>query len=84
MGVNEFPGFCVRIAQLAVIVDATREEVVDETLLGLFELGDEPFRRADRLVRRFQDVHNPGLLVHTWKRDQGPRESPTGQFHLIR
>ena len=52
----------MRVAKLTGFVDATGEEVVEEALLGLFELGDQPLRRPDRLVRRIQDLRNALLL----------------------
>ena len=35
---------------------------MEDALFDLFELGNEPLRRPDRLVRRIQDRHDPALL----------------------
>ena len=53
---------CRRITEATRFVDAAGEEVLEEALLGLFELGDEPLGRPDRLVQRIQDLRNPPLL----------------------
>src|SRR6266566_1665755 len=50
------------VAEVAEFVDAAGEEVVEQALLGLFELGDEPLRRPDSLIHRIQDLGNPPLL----------------------
>ena len=63
----------IRVSEVARFVDAAGEEVVKQTLLRLFELGNEPLRRSDRLIGRIQDLDDPPLFAN-WRQVDGIRK----------
>jgi hypothetical protein len=50
------------VSKTTSLVDASGEEVMEEALLGLFELGDEPLGRPNRLICRVQDLRDYTLF----------------------
>src|SRR5258708_40112206 len=55
------------IAQRAVVVDAPGEEVIEQALLNLLQLGDDLFGLADGVVDAVEDRGDLALLGEGWK-----------------
>jgi len=51
-----------RVSKLAAIVNPEREEVMQEPLVDVLQLGYEVLGPADRLVDRVQDLGNTALF----------------------
>ena len=66
------------VAQLAVVVDAASEQVVEQALLHLLQLGDDGFGLADGLVEGVEDLGDLALLGEGRKleRADASRELP--------
>lgn len=58
------------VPDAAALIYAAREEIAEESLLGLFELGDETLRRVDFLIRRIKDRGDLSLFIQRRNRDQ--------------
>src|SRR6266536_76415 len=69
-GFLELAGMTVEIAEVARLIDAAGEQVGEQPLLGLLELGDESLRRPDRLLHRIQDFGDSPLLCGWWDSDR--------------
>ena len=52
------------VAELAVFVDASGEEVVEQALLDLLELGDELFGFLDGVVEGVEDFGDTALFFN--------------------
>jgi hypothetical protein len=57
-----------RVAQLAVLVEATGEQIVLEAGLHLLELSDQRLGLLDGCVYRVEDLGDAALLVYGKKR----------------
>src|SRR5207249_1627495 len=60
---HELLGVALRVTQLAVVVDAASEEVVQEALLHLLQLGDELLGFEDHLVERVENLGDASAEV---------------------
>jgi len=65
--VLELLGVAGWVAELSVIVDAASEEVFQEPLLHLLQLGDKLFGLYDRLVQRVENLGDAPLLGEHWQ-----------------
>ena len=62
------------VAQLAVLVDASGQQVVEQPLLHLLELGDDLLGLADGLVEGVEDLGDAALFGEGWT--EAPRRLP--------
>ena len=56
-------GVGYRVAELAVFIEATGEEVVEQAGTYLLELSNHRLCLSNRLIRRLQDSSNPLALL---------------------
>ena len=66
----------VRVAELAVLVEAAGEEVVEQPRLDLLQLRNDRLGVADRLVYGVEDLGDPALLLQRGYGDGDAREDP--------